>query len=133
MALLAVNHGAQAIISWVYPAAEALSAAHGRLARVLGAAPVVDFLVGNDRPRRVGVPASQELDVACWVRGKEMLVSVVNGGYEDVREAVEISLPGARSIGSVPWGNVTWSLAGGKLSTSGYAALGTSMLILELA
>lgn len=132
MNLLAVNHGAQSIISWVYPAAEILSQAHGRLAQLLAKKPVVDFIVANDRPHKVGVAASPDIDVAYWIKGKEMLVSVVNGAYNDITGAVEVELPGIVSIESTPWGNVTWKLDGQKLSTSGYAPLGTSLILLKL-
>ena len=132
MNLIAVNHGAQGVISWVYPAAEVLNVAHGRLAKVLTRSPVVDFVVANDRPHSVGVAASSDIDVAYWVRGKEMLVSVVNGGYNNVTARVEVELPGVASLGSTLWGNVTWTLTGTKLWTTGYSALGTSLVILKL-
>jgi hypothetical protein len=132
MNLIAVNHGAQSIISWVYPAAEVLSVAHGKLAGVVTKAPVVDFIVANDRPHHVGVAASPDIDVAYWVRGKEMLVSVVNGGYNNVTAMIEVELPGVVSVVSSPWGNATWYLAGSKLSTPRYDALETSLVILKL-
>ena len=132
MNLIAVNHGAQGVVSWVYPAAEELNVAHGMLAKVLTKSPVVDFIVANDRPHPVGVAASPDIDVAYWVRGKEMLVSVVNGGYNNITARVEVELPGVAALGSTVWGNVTWELAGTKLWTNGYGALGTSLVILKL-
>ncbi len=132
MALLALNHGAQAIISWVYPDSDTLSVAHGALAKVLTTAPGVTFVVGNDRPHRIAVAASVDVDVAFWRRGREMLVSVVNGGYSDVSKAVEVELPGVASVKSTLWGNVTWTLSGSKLSAPSFPALGTSLVLLEL-
>lgn len=47
MCLLAVNHGARGLISWLWPASTRLGRAHGDLARVITQEPVVDFLVGR--------------------------------------------------------------------------------------
>ena len=132
MNLVAVNHGAQGVVSWVYPAAEVLNVAHGQLARVLTRSPVVDFVVANDRPHAVEAAASSEIDVAYWVRGKEMLVSVVNSGYNNITARVEVELPGAVSLGSILWGNATWGLAGKKLWVSGYGPLETSLVVVKL-
>jgi len=132
MNLIAINHGAQTIISWVYPPEDVLSAAHGTLAKVVTKTPVLEFLVANDRPHRVATSASPDVDVAYWVKGKEMLAIVVNGGYEDVMKEVAIELPGIAAIESTPWGNQTWTLSGSKLSTPGLPALGTSIVLLKM-
>jgi hypothetical protein len=136
MVLLAVNHGAKGIISWVWPASELLGRAHGMLARVLAADPVVGFVVGGDVPRAVdvGVPGVDVVDVAYWVVGKSMLVSVVNGGYVAVNQTVTVAVPNATAIASAPWGaNVGWTLANSKLSVPVLPALSTSLLVLDLA
>lgn len=134
MALLAFNHGAQSIISWVYPTTDLLASAHGKLARVVTASPVVDFLVGADRPRRaaVSVQGTEVVDAAYWVAGGQMLVSVVNGGYVDIDQTVVVEVPGASKIASVPWGNVSWRAAGSELSTSLLPALSTTLLVLDI-
>ena len=133
MALLAVNHGAQGVISWVWPTSEVLAGAHGKLAGVLAGREVVGFVVGGEGPRKVGVAVSgsEVVDVASWVAGGKMLVSVVNGGYVDV-EAVEVPVPDATVIESTPWGSVRWALEGGKLSVPLLPALSTSLVILDL-
>lgn len=132
MVLLAVNHGAKGMMSWVYPTSEVLARAHGRLARVLTVSPVVDFVVGGGRPRGVNVGV-EGVDVAVWKGGVEgrVLVSVVNGG-EEVKGAVTVSVRGATRIESKAWGDVEWILDGDKLSVSGLPALSTSLLILEV-
>ncbi|OAA58002.1 hypothetical protein SPI_06887 [Niveomyces insectorum RCEF 264] len=166
MVLLAVNHGALGIVSWVYPAADALVAAHGQLAQVLAATtgPVARFVVANDRPQvltaddhssssgggggsggsgnggnvRTSHPADN-VDVACWRRGDQLLVSVVNGGDDDYEGPVTIALPTGlappgktfRAIEAVPWGNLTWSWSGTVLSTPSIPALATSLLVLR--
>lgn len=60
MKVLALNHRAQGIISWLWPTSEILAAAHGALASVVTKSPVLDFLVGGDTPHpvRVVVPGS---------------------------------------------------------------------------
>ncbi len=152
MALVALNHGAQGIISWVYPTVDdALPAAHGQLAAVLTAAPVVDFVVGNARPTSLRVPSDSppaasdtpNVDVAVWRRGRQLLVSVVNSGYEDYHgngTALSIPIPRAvwpaanrsyHSIEAVLWGQLVWSWAGNKLSTQSIPALSTSLVVLS--
>lgn len=136
MALLAVNHGAKGIISWVWPASDVLGRAHGELSEVLTVSPVVDFVVGGDTPHAVdvGVPL---VDVAYWVVGRKMLVSVVNGGYVDVGQTVTVALPKKvkiKGIASVPWGGGNgWTLNGGKLSVPSLKALSTTLLVLDIA
>ncbi|TPX09846.1 uncharacterized protein E0L32_008868 [Thyridium curvatum] len=132
MNLLALNHGAQGVISWVYPAAEILSQAHGKLAKVITKSPVLDFVVGGDRPHRVKVSANEDVDVSFWKLGNRMLVSLVNSGYSDVNGPVEIAVPDAASIEATVWGGLSWSVEGGKLSVPGVAALETAMVIVKL-
>jgi hypothetical protein len=134
MVLLAVNHGAKGIISWVWPASDVLGRAHGVLAKVVTKSPVVDFVVGGDWPHRVDVGV-QGVDVAYWVMGGKMLVSVVNGGYEDLGNAVTVALPRrVKGIASVPWGKDNgWTVAGGKLSVPSLKALSTTLLVLDVA
>ncbi len=133
MVTLAFNHGAQGIISWVWPASNVLGKAHGALSKVVTAAPVADFLVGGDGPQRINATVSGTgvVDVAYWVLGKQTLVSIVNGGYVDL-ENVEITVnENATVISSTPWGNAQWALVGSKLSASRLPALATSIIILD--
>jgi len=132
MNLLAINHGALSIISWVYPAAEVLTVAHGKLAAVVTRAPAVGFIVGNARPKRALVDASLDIDVAYWEKGSEILVSVVNGGYSMLNRTIEVDIPGIKA-GSIKvlWGDAQWSASGSKISTSGYSPLETSLFIVS--
>ncbi|KAK3378474.1 hypothetical protein B0H63DRAFT_248359 [Podospora didyma] len=136
MAALALNHGAQASVSWLWPASEILGVAHGKIGRVLSSSPVVDFVVGGDMPHRisvVGVKGTDVVDAAYWVYGGKMLVSVVNGGYVDIEQAVEIAVPdSATAVESTPWGNVSWTLGGGYLKVGRLEAMATSLVILDL-
>lgn len=161
MSLVAVNHGAQGLIAWVYPVAgsntttnttansDVLPAAHGKLAQVLTRSPIVDFIVGNARPTALPQAASHpNLDVTCWRRGDELLVSVVNSGYDDYvaptnGSLLSIPLPEAvwpaanRSythIAAVVWGGdkLVWSYAGNNLSTRRIPALSTGLVVLSV-
>ncbi|KIH92810.1 hypothetical protein SPBR_02505 [Sporothrix brasiliensis 5110] len=159
MSLVAVNHGAQGLIAWVYPvqanttaAGSVLPAAHGTLAQVLTRSPVVDFIVGNARPTRL--PAATDhpnVDIACWRRGDHLLVSVVNAAYEDYGAApansstppLTVPIPPSlwpaanRSythIEAVVWGGdqLEWSFAGNNLSTQRIPALSTGLIVLSV-
>ncbi|EPE05866.1 glycoside hydrolase subgroup catalytic core [Ophiostoma piceae UAMH 11346] len=135
MTLVAVNHGAKGIISWVYPVAsgDGLPAAHGQLAKVLTASPVVDFIVGNAAPIILKIASAPEVDIACWKRGSELLVSIVNSGYNNYTSGGprEIALPALyTSVKTTAWGKLEWSLSGSTLSAQSIPALSTSLLIL---
>jgi hypothetical protein len=79
----------------------------------------------------VEASGSEVVDVASWVVGGKMLVSVVNGGYVDVAR-VEVPVPNATVIESTPWGSVRWVLEGSKLTVPLLPALSTSLVILDL-
>jgi hypothetical protein len=134
MNVLAFNHGARGIVSWLWPTSAALAAAHGELASVVTHPPVLQFLVGGDGPNAIKVRANgtDVVDAAYWTVGKQMLVSVVNGGYVDVEGGVEVPASNATVIASMPWGSVLWKLEGGRLSVPLLPALATSMVILDL-
>lgn len=129
MDLLAVNHGAVGLISWLWPAGDRLGRAHGDLSKVITGGQVVKFLAGEGfapgekRGERIG-PVRAEVviketgngeskievvDAAYWVKTelaeKKMLVSVVNGGYVGINSTVSINVPGATVIEGVPWDN----------------------------
>ncbi|CAK7224689.1 hypothetical protein SBRCBS47491_005635 [Sporothrix bragantina] len=159
MSLVAVNHGAQGLISWVYPVAgsfngtnnDTLPSAHGWLAQVLTQSPIVDFLVGNARPTPLPVPSLPNLDVACWRRDKQLLVSIVNSGYEDYIlhntsiYAPQYSIPIPQNvwlaadqpyshISAVVWSpnKLIWTYASNNLSTRNIPALSTGLVILSV-
>ena len=138
MNLLSLNHGAQGVISWVWPTSAILARAHGELASVVTSEPVLDFLVAAARPARARVSVSRGADVvdaAYWVVGDRMLVSVVNGGYVEIEGPVHVHVPGAVGIEGVPWddGDISWTVQGNEtLRTGLLPALGTSMVILRL-
>jgi len=134
MNILAFNHGAKAIFSWVYPAPLDLAQIHGVLAKVVTRAPVVDFIVGA-KPTMVRVAGLEILDAAFWVIGKKMLVSVVNGGYDDIDEPISLSFPDSvqpKGASLSVWGSIPWQVLAGKLTVGGLSAMTASMIILDL-
>ena len=127
------SHDAKGVISWVWPTSDDLAAIHGALASVVTKSPVLDFLV-REKPRRIKVDGLEILDVAYWVIGTQMLVCIVNGGYDDV-DPVWISFPEnerPRSLGQVVWGNTSWEALGFKLYTERMAGMKTSMILVNL-
>ena len=146
MVLLAVNRGAKGVLSWVWPASEALGKAHGRLARVVsGDEEVVKFLVEGRGPTFVNVVGKdgiKGIDAAGWVMekdggGEKMLVSVVNTGEEGVEGVVGLEVPVGSKVGKVVWdesggGDGGWEVKEGKLTKNGIKGMGTALVILEL-
>lgn len=144
MDLLALNHGAMGRLAWIYPPSGVLLGAAARLAGVVTASPVVEFLTGANpvllRDGRAGDGGG--LDVACWVLGGGdgdgggVLVGVVNPVNISSAAPVRIALPdglGVSGIVSQPWGDdVSWSLVGSSLvSDGGLRGLDTSYVILR--
>lgn len=138
MDLLAFNHGAKGRLAWIWPPSDALAAAAARLAAVVTAPPVLDFLAGaNPALLRDGRDGNGSLDVAYWSRGggRGVLVGVVNPANSSLSSSVRIPLPsglGVSKVASTPWGSVSWTLDGSTLEAGGgIPGLATSYVILE--
>ena len=97
MNALAFNHGAKAIVSWVWPTSDNLAGIHGRFASLVTASPVLDFVAG-EAAQKVPVADLDLVDVAFWGKDGEILLSVVNGGYELVDGPVKVTLPEGRDV-----------------------------------
>ncbi|PNY25313.1 Uncharacterized protein TCAP_04737 [Tolypocladium capitatum] len=135
MNALAFHHGARAIASWVWPTSDALARIHGEFAKVVATAPVRDFILGGQAQRveRVEAGGLDVVDAAYWTSGKQVLLSVVNGGYEPVGGEVEIPLPESIVVGTkdaVVWGNGTWTIGHRQIRLGGVAAMSTNIVIL---
>lgn len=137
---LALNHGAKGIMLWIFPSLDDLNTANSQQAKVITVDPVLGFLTGA-KPLAINVPKQKLLDVAYWVVGNQVLVSVVNLQYTDSKAEIAIPLPfvntssaGTVHIASTPWGSVQWTLSSGasELKVKGLAALATSMVIIDL-
>ncbi|KAI1165200.1 hypothetical protein F5B18DRAFT_205421 [Nemania serpens] len=134
MNALAFHRGATGIFGWTWPGSAALFDAHSDMARVVAAAPVRDFLLGA-KVQRLDVVGQQHalVDAAGWVRGDRVLVSVVNGGYEDIAASVAVALPVAvAGVESVVFGGLPWKLLRGRLVIDTLPAMSTSFVILKV-
>lgn len=137
---LALNHGAKGVMLWIFPSLDDLNDANSQQAKVVTVDPVRGFLTGSN-PVSIHVPNQRLLDVAYWLVGSQVLVSVVNLQYVDSKVEIAIPLPfvdsvssGTMHIASTPWGRVEWTLSSteNRLTVKGLAALATSMVIIDL-
>ncbi|KAI1365964.1 hypothetical protein F5Y08DRAFT_162822 [Xylaria arbuscula] len=133
MNALAFNRGATGIFGWTWPGSAALFEVHSQMASVVTRAPVADFLLGG-KPKRLVVEGYEEiLDAAYWIDGDHAMVSVVNGGYEDIQNSVSVALPiSAMDLESVVFGGLNWELLGGQLVIDELPAMSTSFIILNI-
>ncbi|KAK3708027.1 hypothetical protein LTR37_011720 [Vermiconidia calcicola] len=80
MMLLSLNHGAKAIMSWLFPTTDPLSAAHAAFAKVATRAPVSSFLTST-QPTRIAPEGGSLLDVAYWGVEKQVMVGLSPFSY----------------------------------------------------
>ncbi len=121
MNLVALNHGAHAHHLVGLPGQRRpLGPPTASWPKVLTTSPVVDFVIANDRPHALPISgaaaAGVDLDAAYWTSGdgKEILVSLVNAGYGNATQPVQIDLSAAPRVAAVKatlWGNLAWSLS----------------------
>lgn len=134
MNALAFNHHAKSIISWVWPTSDALAEIHGLYAAKMTTSPVRDFIVLG-KPNKIKMRCNEVLDAAYWKDGDQVLVNVVNGGYEQINKSFRIPLPGsilAKEVKTVVWGNGTWSVEDGEVRLGPVDGMSTSMAILQV-
>ncbi|KAI0908967.1 hypothetical protein F4823DRAFT_458677 [Ustulina deusta] len=132
MNALAFNRGATGIFGWTWPGSADLFDVHSQMASVVTSAPVADFLLAG-RPEPLAVEGYQILDAAYWIEGDKMMVSVVNGGYEDIEKSVSVALPAsATDVELVAFGGLSWQLLDGQLVINKLPAMSTSFIILNI-
>ncbi|OAQ64634.1 glycoside hydrolase subgroup catalytic core protein [Pochonia chlamydosporia 170] len=132
MNALGFNHDAKVIASWVWPFSEALGVIMGKFGSTVANQPVRDFIV-TGKAQRVKVKSHEVVDAAYWVGESQVLVSVVNGGYEAIQGEISIPLPKSitlKSKDAVVWGNGTWTLGEGEIRLSKQSGMATNMVIL---
>ncbi|KAL7625863.1 hypothetical protein AAE478_005086 [Parahypoxylon ruwenzoriense] len=140
MNALAFNRGITGIFAWTWPSSDEMFDTHSKMAGVVTNAPVRDFLLGGQPSGRVSitVPKGQDVDEellegAYWVREKQVLVSVVNGGYVAINATPSVTLPvPAAKIASVSFGDLSWELRDGQLAVETLPAMSVSFVILDL-
>lgn len=133
MNALAFNHGAKAIVSWVWPTSDNLAGIHGRFASLVTASPVLDFVAG-EAAQKVPVADLDLVDVAFWGKDGEILLSVVNGGYELVDGPVKVTLPEGvvpKAVKSNAWGEMSWELLADGIQAQDLKPMTAYMVFLE--
>ncbi|KAI1263714.1 hypothetical protein F5Y18DRAFT_125054 [Xylariaceae sp. FL1019] len=132
MNALAFNRGATGIFGWTWPSTNLLFDVHSQMANVVTTTPVSDFLLSG-KPGRLSVAGYDLLDVAYWIAGQQMMVSVVWGVDDAIDESVSIELPVvATNLSSVVFGELSWRLDDDQLTIDQLPAMSTSFIILNV-
>ncbi|XXH00901.1 hypothetical protein Hte_007252 [Hypoxylon texense] len=132
MNALAFNRGVAGIFAWTWPSSDELFNAHSEMAGVFTNAPVRDFLLGGQPDGAIHIADQDLLDIAYWVQEDQIMISVVNAAYDDVTPlSIEVPLP-ATGIAAVPFGGLSWQLAGGELRVDTLPATSVSLVVLSL-
>ncbi|KAI0123165.1 hypothetical protein BJ170DRAFT_641104 [Xylariales sp. AK1849] len=132
MNALAFNRGATGIFGWTWPGSWELFDVHSQMSAVVTEAPVRDFLLSG-KPGRIYVSGPEVLDMAYWVVGSQMLMTILNGGYVDVEGPLTIPPPEpAVGIQSVAFGDLPWDFVDGELTIDVLPAMTASFVILNL-
>ncbi|KAI1103517.1 hypothetical protein F4804DRAFT_229516 [Jackrogersella minutella] len=132
MNALAFNRGAAGIFAWTWPTSQELFDAHSQMASVVTNAPVLDFLLGGRPDGTIQIADQPLVDISYWVNGTQVMISVVNGAYDDVGGSPSISLPvAATDITAVPFGGLQWELSEGRLTVEILPAMSANLIILN--
>jgi hypothetical protein len=135
MNALAFHHDAKAIASWVWPFSDSLGKIMGKFGSTVARQPVANLIV-TGKAERVQVQGHQAVDAAYWVGEKQVLVSVVNGGYYAIDGEISIPLPPSLGLkkedDAVVWGNGTWTLDNGQVRLSRQSGMATNMMLLDI-
>lgn len=135
MNMLFINHGAKGIAMWDYPTEPGIANITGALSKILTKSSTTSFLLGSF-VEALPVSGEQRIDVAAWIVGSQMLVSVVNKNYVPAPAAnVTIALSeGVKATGltDLLWG-YGWTIGGGLLYKTGMEALEVDIFVLDLA
>ncbi|KAI1452374.1 hypothetical protein F4805DRAFT_30648 [Annulohypoxylon moriforme] len=133
MNALAFNRGVAGTFAWTWPTSQELFEAHSQMAAVVTNEPVRDFLLGGQPYGNTNAADEPLIDIAYWVKGEQVMVSVVNSAYHDVQGPLSVGLPlDAASISAVPFGGLSWDLSDGKLTIETLPAMSASFIILDL-
>ncbi|KAK6067142.1 hypothetical protein SCUP515_10346 [Seiridium cupressi] len=131
MNALAFNQGATGIFGWTWPGSWELFDVHTDMAAVVTQPPVRDFLLSG-KPSPVDSSPPQLVDIAYWTVQDQVMVSVVNGGYDDTQGSLAFTVPGGvTGIQSVPFGDLSWQFVDGQLSIDVLPAMTASFIILN--
>ncbi|KAF2196808.1 hypothetical protein GQ43DRAFT_484644 [Delitschia confertaspora ATCC 74209] len=107
--VLRLNHGVKGLVAWMFPTSDELRDITGKLATVLTSPSVTEFILGAERIPLLVNGGNGMIDATAWARDRSILVSVVNMGYKDIAERVEVRLPGVGGwqfgMEAVIWGS----------------------------
>lgn len=134
MNMLSINHAAKGIVMWDFPTKADILNVTNKLAAVLTKEPVASFLVGAKLEQTLKISGAGNIDAAAWIKGDEVLVSVVNLDYGNTNSSVTVSLPGDVEVAGAPeslWSDACWSVHGNKISVDSLMGLEVSLLLLK--
>jgi hypothetical protein len=134
MNMLSVSHAAKGIVMWDFPTKAEILDVTDKLAAVLTKEPVAGFLVGARLVQELMVTGAGNIDAAAWVRDNEVLVSVVNLDYNDIKSNITVSLPDgvkATEVSRSLWGDACWSVHDNKLFIDSLMGLEVSLSLLK--
>lgn len=135
MNVLSINHGAMGLVMWDFPTEPGINDATSSLAKVITGKHVASFLTAASPIMTLPVTGLGRVDVAAWIVGKQMLVSIVSMGYIQSNANVTISLPAAVfGPATSLWGE-SWVAAsdGFSLHRSSIQSLEVDLLVFNLA
>ncbi len=136
MTLLSINHGAKGVVMWTWPTSGALADVTSRFAKIVTGIGAGFWLWANGRILQTEGAPSGSVDVAAWVVGERILVSVVNVAGE-ITGRVTVTLPDgvrAKAIQQVAWGSSGWVARGGnQLVRTGMGAVESDIVVIDIA
>lgn len=129
MTLLAVNHGAKGIVSWLWPSTQDIEEASGRLAGVLVGA-MGGFLLGAEE-RKI-VPVEGEVDAAGWMNANGEMLVVIIAFRDGGKVVLDLGLLVQSGV-TVEWGSRGWGVEGHRRLVRGETKeIESWVLVLEL-
>lgn len=140
MSMVAVNHGSKGLVAWNFPTTADIGDITKELAKVMTGDLAGRFLLQTPRTQKLAVQGAGRVDASVWVdrAAGQVLLSVVNLNYGDLKGEIKVSLPkGVRvkSVDQVLWGDAAWEVShhGSTLSApAGLLGLEVSMLVLTM-
>ncbi|KAL9608783.1 MAG: hypothetical protein Q9167_006389 [Letrouitia subvulpina] len=106
MTLLAVNHGAKGIVSWLWPSTQEIEEASGRLAAVILGI-VGKFILGAEE-RKI-VPVEGEVDAAGWMNANGEVLIVIIAYKDEGKVVLDLGLTVQGGV-SGAWGSSGWGV-----------------------
>lgn len=135
MTMLSINHAAKGIVMWDFPTTSEVLNITNKLASILTTEEIADFFLGTPLSQTLDVQGATRVDAAAWVGKNQMLLSIINLNYGDLKGQISIKVPdgvNAEMVSKKLWGDVEWTVEDLEISTVGMLGLGTSLLLIDL-